>query len=160
MTRYDLPSIPYIYDALEPHIDAKTMESHHTKHHQTYINNLNAALEKCHPEIQNKDILEILSNLDQVTNEVKGVIIFNVGGFDNHRIFWNNLSPNDGGELNGVISDAINSSFGSFASFKENFSSSTIAIQGRGWVWFVYNPFNRNIEYKAMPNQTSPRTED
>jgi superoxide dismutase, Fe-Mn family len=159
MTRYELPSMSYSYDELEPHIDAKTMEIHYTKHHQTYTNNLNAALEKCSPEIQNKDILEILSNLDQVLSEVKGAINFNGGGFDNHRIFWNNLSPNGGGEPNGVISDAINSSFGSFASFKEKFSTSTIAIQGSGWGWLVYNPMNQKVEYKAMPNQTSPRTE-
>jgi Fe-Mn family superoxide dismutase len=159
MTRYELPSMPYSYDALEPYIDAKTMEIHHTKHHQAYTTNLNAAIEKCPHEIQNKDILEILSNLDQVPNEVKGAINFNGGGFDNHRIFWNNLSPNGGGEPRGAISDAINSSFGSFVSFKEKFSSSTIAIQGSGWGWLVYNPFISNIEYKAMPNQTSPRTE-
>jgi Fe-Mn family superoxide dismutase len=121
MTRYELPSMSYSYETFEPYIDAKTMEIHHTKHHQTYTNNLNAALEKCSPEIQNKDILEILSNLDQVPSEVKGAINFNGGGFDNHRIFWNNLSPNGGGEPIGVISDAINSSFGSFASFKEKF---------------------------------------
>jgi superoxide dismutase, Fe-Mn family len=159
MTTYELPSMPYRYDALEPCIDAKTMEIHHTKHHQAYTTNLNSAIEKCPPEIQNKDILEILSNLDQVPNEVRGAINFNGGGFDNHRIFWNNLSPNSGGEPTGAISDAINSSFGSFASFKEKFSSSTIAIQGSGWGWLVYNPFTSNIEYKAMPNQTSPRTE-
>jgi Fe-Mn family superoxide dismutase len=98
MIRYELPSVPYSYDALAPHIDAKTMEIHHTKHHQTYINNLNAALEKCPLEIQNKDTLEILSNLYQVPNDVKGAINFNGCGFDNHRIFWNNFSSNGGGE--------------------------------------------------------------
>ncbi|MGN6624751.1 MAG: superoxide dismutase [Candidatus Nitrosocosmicus sp.] len=159
MTRYELPSMPYSYDELEPYIDAKTMEIHHTKHHQAYPTNLNTAIEKCPPEIQNKDTLEILSNLDLVPNEVKGAINFNGGGFDNHRIFWNNLSPKGDGEPKGAISDAINNSFGSFASFKEKFSSSTIAIRGSGWGWLVYNPFTSNIEYKAMPNQTSARTE-
>ncbi|MGN6628787.1 MAG: superoxide dismutase [Candidatus Nitrosocosmicus sp.] len=159
MTRYELPSMPYSYDELEPYIDAKTMEIHHTKHHQAYPTNLNTAIEKCPPEIQNKDTLEILSNLDLVPNEVKGAINFNGGGFDNHRIFWNNLSPKGDGEPKGAISDAINNSFGSFASFKEKFSSSTIAIQGSGWGWLVYNPLTSNIEYKAMPNQTSPRPE-
>ena len=98
MKKYELPPLPYAYDALEPHIDARTMEIHHTKHHQTYTDKLNAALEKCPPEIQEKDILEILSsNLDQVPADQKGAINFNGGGFDNHRIFWNNMKPNGGG---------------------------------------------------------------
>ena len=159
MNKYELPPVPYSYDALEPHIDAKTMEIHHTKHHQTYTNNLNAAIEKCSQEIQNKDITEILSNLDQVPSEVRGAINFNGGGFDNHRIFWNNLSPNGGGEPKGSIADAINESFESFANFKEKFTSSTIAIQGSGWGWLVYNTSSKKVEYKSMPNQTSPRTE-
>ncbi len=159
MNKYELPSVPYSYDALEPHIDAKTMEIHHTKHHQTYTNNLNASIEKCSQDIQNKDVTEILSNLDQVPAELRGAINFNGGGFDNHRIFWNNLSPNGGGEPSGSISDAINSSFESFANFKEKFSPAIIAIQGSGWGWLVYNPSSRKVEYKSMPNQTSPRTE-
>lgn len=159
MTRYELPSVPYSYDALEPHIDARTMEIHHTKHHKTYTDKLNDALEKCPSEIQNMDITEILSNLDKVPPEVKGVINFNGGGFDNHRIFWNNMSPNGGGQPSGSIADAINTSFGSFAEFKEKFTSSTVAIQGSGWGWLVFNPSNNKLEYKSMPNQTSPRTE-
>jgi Fe-Mn family superoxide dismutase len=135
------------------------MEIHHTKHHQTYTNNLNAAIEKCSQDIQNKDVTEILSNLDQVPAELRGAVNFNGGGFDNHRIFWNNLSPNGGGEPSGSISDAINSSFESFAKFKEKFTAATIAIQGSGWGWLVYNPSSRKVEYKSMPNQTSPRTE-
>jgi len=159
MSKYELPPVPYSYDALEPYIDARTMEIHHTKHHQTYTNNLNAALEKCSQEIQNKDIIEILTQIDQVPTEVKGAINFNGGGFDNHRIFWNNLTANGGGEPKGTIADAINSSFESFANFKEKFSSATVAIQGSGWGWLVYNPSTKKVEYKAMPNQTSPRTE-
>jgi Fe-Mn family superoxide dismutase len=159
MKKYELPELPYPYDALEPNIDAKTMEIHYTKHHQTYTNNLNAAIEKCSSDIQDKDIIEILSNLDQIPNELRGAINFNGGGFDNHRIFWKNLSPKGGGEPNGSISDAINRSFGSFASFKEKFSSSTVAIQGSGWGWLVFNPSSKKVEYKSMPNQTSPRTE-
>ncbi|MGN6560067.1 MAG: superoxide dismutase [Candidatus Nitrosocosmicus sp.] len=159
MSKYELPPVPYSYDALEPHIDARTMEIHHTKHHQTYTNNLNAAIEKCPQEIQDKDITEILAHLDQIPNDLKGAINFNGGGFDNHRIFWNNLSPNGGGEPRGSIANSINESFGNFASFKEKFSSTTIAIQGSGWGWLVYNPTNKKVEYIAMPNQTSPRTE-
>jgi Fe-Mn family superoxide dismutase len=135
------------------------MEIHHTKHHQTYTDKLNAALEKCPPEIQEKDVLEILSNIGQVPADQKGAINFNGGGFDNHRIFWNNMKPNGGGEPGGSIADAINTSFGSFSEFKEKFSSTTALIQGSGWGWLVYNPSSKKVEYKSMPNQTSPRTE-
>ena len=106
MKKYELPPVPYSYDALEPHIDARTMEIHHTKHHQTYTDKLNAALEKCPPEIQEKDVLEILSNIGQVPADQKGAINFNGGGFDNHRIFWNNMKPNGGGEPGGSIADS------------------------------------------------------
>jgi Fe-Mn family superoxide dismutase len=159
MRKYELPSLPYAYDALEPHIDARTMEIHHTKHHQTYTDKLNAALEKCPPEIQEKDILEILANLDQIPADQKGAINFNGGGFDNHRIFWNNMKSNGGGEPGGSIEDAIAKSFGSFSGFKEKFSSVTALIQGSGWGWLVYDPSAKKVEYKSMPNQTSPRTE-
>jgi Fe-Mn family superoxide dismutase len=160
MKKYELPPLPYAYDALEPHIDARTMEIHHTKHHQTYTDKLNAALEKCPPNIQEKDIVEILSSsLDQVPADQKSAINFNGGGFDNHRIFWNNMKQNGGGEPGGSIADAINTSFGSFSDFKEKFSSATALIQGSGWGWLVYNSSAKKVEYKAMPNQTSPRTE-
>ncbi|MGD1837616.1 MAG: superoxide dismutase [Nitrososphaeraceae archaeon] len=159
MTKYELPNLKYSYDALEPHIDARTMEIHHTKHHQTYTTKLNGALEKCPEEIRNKDIITILSNLEEVPSDIRSAINFNGGGFDNHRIFWNNMSPSNKGEIGGSIADAINESFGNFADFKEKFSSSTILIQGSGWGWLVYNPSNNKVEYKAMPNQTSPRTE-
>lgn len=159
MGKYELPSLPYGYDALEPHIDARTMEIHHTKHHQTYTDKLNAAIEKCPSDIQNKDIVEILSNIDQVPADQKSAINFNGGGFDNHRIFWQNLKANGGGEASGSIAAAINESFGSFSAFKEKFSSSTVLIQGSGWGWLGYNPSSKKVEYKSMPNQTSPRTE-
>jgi superoxide dismutase, Fe-Mn family len=159
MKKYELPPVPYPYDALEPHIDARTMEIHHTKHHQTYTDKLNAALEKCPQEIQDKDIVQILSNLKQIPADQLSAINFNGGGFDNHRIFWNNMKPNGGGEPAGSIASAINSSFGSFSDFKEKFSSTTALIQGSGWGWLAYNPSSKKVEYKSMPNQTSPRTE-
>jgi superoxide dismutase, Fe-Mn family len=159
MKKYELPPLPYAYDALEPHIDARTMEIHHTKHHQTYTDKLNAALEKCPPEIQEKDIVDILTKLDGVPADQKSAINFNGGGFDNHRIFWNNMKANGGGEPGGSIGDAINKSFGSFSEFKEKFSSTTALIQGSGWGWLAYNPSTKKAEYKSMPNQTSPRTE-
>ncbi len=158
MGKYTLPKLPYAYDALEPHIDAKTMEIHHTKHHQTYTDKLNAALEKCSSDIQNKDILEILGNLDQVPADLKGAINFNGGGYDNHKLFWDNMKANGGGEPGGALVDAINTSFGNFADFKEKFSSQTTVIQGSGWGWLVYNPSSSKVEYTPMPNQTSPRT--
>jgi superoxide dismutase, Fe-Mn family len=159
MKKYELPPVPYPYDALEPHIDARTMEIHHTKHHQAYTDKLNAALEKCPQEIQDKDIVQILSNLKQTPADQLSAINFNGGGFDNHRIFWNNMKPNGGGEPAGSIASAINSSFGSFSDFKEKFSSTTALIQGSGWGWLAYNPSSKKVEYKSMPNQTSPRTE-
>ncbi len=158
MGKYTLPELPYAYDALEPHIDAKTMEIHHTKHHQAYTDKLNAALEKCSSDIQNKDILEILGNLDQVPADLKGAINFNGGGYDNHKLFWNNMKANGGGEPGGALADAINASFGNFADFKTKFSSTTAVIQGSGWGWLVYNPSSSKVEYTPMPNQTSPRT--
>jgi len=159
MGKYTLPEMPYAYDALEPHIDAQTMEIHHTKHHQKYTDMMNGALEKLSPELQEKDIEEILSNINQVPDDVKGAINFNGGGYDNHKLFWNSMKQNGGGEPTGAIADAINDSFGSFAEFKELFSSKTAPIQGSGWGWLVYNPSSSKVEYKAMPNQTSPRTE-
>jgi len=159
MGKYTLPEIPYAYDALEPHIDAQTMEIHHTKHHQKYTDGMNGALEKLSPELQEKDIEEILSNINQVPDDVKGAINFNGGGYDNHKLFWNSMKQNGGGEPTGAIADAINDSFGSFAEFKELFSSKTTPIQGSGWGWLVYNPNSSKVEYKAMSNQTSPRTE-
>lgn len=159
MGKYTLPEMPYAYDALEPHIDAQTMEIHHSKHHQKYTDGMNGALEKLSSELQEKDIEEILSNINQVPDDVKGAINFNGGGYDNHKLFWNSMKQNGGGEPTGAIADAINDSFGSFAEFKELFSSKTAPIQGSGWGWLVYNPTSGKVEYKAMPNQTSPRTE-
>ena len=159
MGKYTLPEMPYAYYALEPHIDAQTMEIHHSKHHQKYTDGMNGALEKLSPELQDKDIEEILSNINQVPDDVKGAINFNGGGYDNHKLFWNSMKQNGGGEPTGAIADAINDSFGSFAEFKELFSSKTAPIQGSGWGWLVYNPNSGKVEYKAMPNQTSPRTE-
>ena len=159
MGKYTLPEMPYAYDALEPHIDAQTMEIHHSKHHQKYTDGMNGALEKLSPELQEKDIEEILSNINQVPDDVKGAINFNGGGYDNHKLFWNSMKQNGGGEPTGAIADAINDSFGSFAEFKELFSSTTAPLQGSGWGWLVYNSNSGKVEYKAMSNQTSPRTE-
>ena len=158
MAKYELPKLPYAYNALEPHIDAQTMEIHHTKHHQAYTNGLNTALESLSAELQNMELTKLLSSIDKVPENVRGAVNFHGGGYDNHAMFWNNMKPNGGGEPGGIVDDAINSSFGGFANFKEKFTRDTGAIQGSGWGWLVYNPQSRKAEFTTMPNQTSPRT--
>jgi len=158
MAKYELPKLPYAYNALEPHIDAQTMEIHHTKHHQAYTNGLNTALESLNAELQNMELTKLLASLDKVPENVRGAVNFHGGGYENHALFWNNMKPNGDGEPGGSVADAINSSFVSFASFKEKFSKDTGAIQGSGWGWLVYNPQSKKVEFTTMPNQTSPRT--
>jgi Fe-Mn family superoxide dismutase len=158
MTKYELPKLPYAYNALEPHVDAQTMEIHHTKHHQAYTNGLNTALESLSAELQNMELTQLLSSLDKVPENVRGAVNFHGGGYDNHALFWNNMKPNGGGEPGGSVADAITSSFGGFANFKEKFTKDTGAIQGSGWGWLVYNPQSKKVEFTTMPNQTSPRT--
>ena len=162
--------MPYAYDALEPHIDARTMEIHHTKHHQKYTDGFNTAFEKAKIEIaewstlpKDGETLEFfLQNLHTLgdpedDSEVKA-LNFNGGGYDNHKLFWTSMKPNGGGEPGGALADAINASFGSFADFKEQFSSKTAPIQGSGWGWLVYNPYEDKVEYLATQNQDSPKT--
>ncbi len=158
MAKYELPKLPYAYNALEPHIDAQTMEIHHTKHHQAYTNGLNTALEGLSAELQNMELTKLLASLDKVPENVRGAVNFHGGGYDNHTLFWNNMKPNGGGEPGGSVADAIKSSFGGFAQFKEKFSKDTGAIQGSGWGWLVHNPQTKKVEFTTMPNQTSPRT--
>ena len=156
--KFTLPSLPYNYGALEPYIDAQTMEIHHTKHHQAYTDGLNNALATLSSEIQNMELTKLLTSLDKVSENVRGAVNFHGGGYDNHALFWNNMKPNGGGKPGGSIADAINSVFGNFDSFKEKFTKDTIAIQGSGWGWLTYNPQSKKVEYTTMPNQTSPRT--
>jgi Fe-Mn family superoxide dismutase len=158
MAKYELPKLPYAYEALEPHIDAKTMEIHYSKHHQAYTNGLNTALESLSSELQNMELTKLLSSLDQVPENVRGAVNFHGGGYDNHTLFWNNMKPNGGGTPGGKVADAINSVFGNFDAFKEKFSKDTGAIQGSGWGWLAYNPQSKKVEFTTMPNQTSPRT--
>ncbi|MBI3639832.1 MAG: superoxide dismutase [Thaumarchaeota archaeon] len=158
MVKYELPKLPYAYDALEPHIDSKTMEIHYTKHHQAYTNGLNTALESLGSELQNMELTKLLSSLDKVPENVRGAVNFHGGGYDNHTLFWNNMKQNGGGTPGGKVSDAIKSVFGSFDAFKEKFSKDTGAIQGSGWGWLAYNPATKKVEFTTMPNQTSPRT--
>jgi len=158
MAKYELPKLPYAYEALEPHIDAKTMEIHYSKHHQAYTNGLNAALESLISELQNIELSKLLSSLDKIPENVRGAVNFHGGGYDNHTLFWNSMKQNGGGTPGGKVADAINSVFGSFDAFKEKFSKDTGAIQGSGWGWLAYNPQSKKVEFTTMPNQTSPRT--
>ena len=150
---YELPALPYAHDALEPHIDARTMEIHHTKHHNGYATNLNNAI--AGSDLEGKSIEAILSNLDAAPADKKGAINFNGGGFDNHCIYWANMSPDGGGEPSGALADAI----GDFAAFKEKFSTMSAPIQGSGWCWLCTKAGSGSVEIKPMPNQTSVRTE-
>ena len=150
---FEIPSLAYDYNALEPHIDARTMEIHHTKHHNTYSTNLNNAI--AGTDLEDKSIEEILSALDSAPADKKGAINFNGGGFDNHCIYWTNMSPGGGGEPSGALAGAI----GDFAAFKEKFSSTAVPIQGSGWCWLCTKAGSGTIEIKPMPNQTSVRTE-
>ena len=150
---FTLPDLPYAYDALEPHIDAKTMEIHHTKHHQTYVNKANDAL-KGHP-MADRPVEEVLKNIDSIGADIKQAVINNAGGHANHSLFWQILSPNGGGEPKGSIADAISSTFGSFDDFKEKFTNTGLGRFGSGWAWLVVNR-NGNIEVKSTLNQDSP----
>ncbi len=158
MAKYELPKVPYSYDSLEPHIDAKTMEIHHTKHHQAYTDGLNNALANLSTEIQNMELTKLLSNLNQVPENVRGAVNFHGGGYENHALFWNSMKSSGGGKPGGSLQVAIDSVFGNFDSFKEKFVKDTIAIQGSGWGWLAYNPQTQKVEFTTMPNQTSPRT--
>ena len=158
MAKYELPKVPYSYDSLEPHIDAKTMEIHHTKHHQAYTDGLNNALANLSADLQNMELPKLLADLSKVPENVRGAVNFHGGGYENHALFWNSMKASGGGKPGGSLEGAINSVFGTFDSFKEKFVKDTIAIQGSGWGWLTYNPQTKKVEFTTMPNQTSPRT--
>ena len=146
---FELPSLKYSYDALEPHIDSKTMEIHHGKHHAGYTNNLNNAIKDS--DLEGKSIEEILSNLNLDNSAVRN----NGGGFYNHCLFWNILSPSGGGEPAGALSDAISNSFGSFDEFKTLFSKAAATRFGSGWAWLCVHPGGK-IEICSTANQDNP----
>ena len=158
MSNYKIPELKYSYDALEPHIDAKTMEIHHSKHHNTYVGGLNAILESADSNLQSKSLEELLASINELPDSVQPDINFHGGGTDNHNIFWTNMSPNGGGEPGGSLLDEINRCFGDFTSFKEKFTAQATKLRGSGWNWLVCNPKNKNLEIHSMSNQTSPRT--
>ncbi|MEC2054295.1 superoxide dismutase [Peribacillus psychrosaccharolyticus] len=153
---FELPQLPYAYDALEPHIDKETMNIHHTKHHNTYVTNLNAALEG-NEELLSKSVEEIVANLDAVPEEKRTAVRNNGGGHANHSLFWTIISPNGGGQPTGKLAEAITSKFGSYDSFKEEFAKVATTRFGSGWAWLVVN--NGEIEITSTPNQDSPLSE-
>ncbi|MTH52432.1 superoxide dismutase [Bacillus mangrovi] len=153
---YELPQLPYAYDALEPHIDKETMNIHHTKHHNTYVTNVNAALEG-HEDLAGKSIEDLISNLDAVPEEKRTAVRNNGGGHANHSLFWQILTPNGSGEPAGALADAISSKFGSLDAFKEEFAKAATTRFGSGWAWLVVN--NGELEVTSTPNQDSPLME-
>ncbi|WP_404403895.1 superoxide dismutase [Jeotgalibacillus malaysiensis] len=153
---YTLPELPYSYDALEPHIDKETMNIHHTKHHNTYVTKLNDALEG-HDDLQAKSIDELVADLNSVPESIRTAVRNNGGGHANHSFFWKILSPNGGGEPSGDLASAINSKFGSFEKFKEEFAAAGAGRFGSGWAWLVVN--NGELEITSTPNQDSPLTD-
>ncbi|MGH7791147.1 MAG: superoxide dismutase [Thermodesulfobacteriota bacterium] len=154
---HELPKLPYSYDALEPHIDTRTMEIHHTKHHQTYVNNLNAALEK-YPELQSKGVDYLLKNLNAIPEDIRTAVRNNGGGHLNHSLFWPMMSPKGGGEPKGDLAKAINSAFGAFTNFKEQFAKAGIGRFGSGWAWLNVESGDKLV-ITSTPNQDSPISE-
>jgi superoxide dismutase, Fe-Mn family len=156
---HELPKLHYDYGALEPHIDAKTMKIHHSKHHQAYLDKLNAALEK-HPELLERPMEELLRDLnDIVPEDIRAAVRNNGGGYVNHNFFWEIMAPaGEGGEFSGAVADAINSSFGDFEEFKKKFSEAALGRFGSGWAWLVLDG-NKELKIISTANQDSPLME-
>ena len=153
---FQLPALPYSFDALEPHIDARTMEIHHDRHHGTYVTNLNTALAK-HPELGDKTLEQLLGNLQAVPEDIRTAVRNNGGGHFNHSLFWTIMSPQGGGEPDGALADAINMSFGDFATFKAQLQQAGLNRFGSGWAWLV--PHGGRLTVESSPNQDSPLME-
>jgi len=153
---FTLPPLPYANDALEPHIDAKTMEIHHDKHHQAYVNNLNAAIEKA-PELQGKSLDDLMRGINSVPESVRTAVRNNGGGHWNHSMFWQIMGPRKGGEPSGKLADAIRSAFGDFSKFKEQFAAAGAGRFGSGWAWLVND--GGKLSITSTPNQDNPLME-
>lgn len=150
---YTLPALPYAYDALEPNIDAKTMEIHHTKHHQTYINNINAAIEGT--EWEKLTVEELVAKVNEVPTDIKNTVINNGGGHANHSLFWTVMSAQGGGEPVNEIAQAINNEIGGFDAFKDAFTKAAISRFGSGWAWLSVTP-EKKLIVESSGNQDSP----
>ena len=146
---FELPKLPYAYNALEPHMDARTMEIHHTKHHQAYVDNLNKAI--AGTELEGKSIEDIMKNVSKATPAVRN----NGGGHYNHSLFWTLLTPNGGGTATGAVAEAINAAFGSFDAFKEKFAAAATTRFGSGWAWLCVHKGGK-VEICSTPNQDNP----
>jgi Fe-Mn family superoxide dismutase len=153
---FTLPPLPYDFAALEPHIDAKTMEIHHGKHHQTYVNNLNAAIEKA-PELASKSLDDLMRDASKLPEAVRTAIRNNGGGHWNHSMFWQIMAPKAGGEPGGNLGPAIKSAFGDFAKFREQFSAAGVGRFGSGWAWLINT--GGKLSIMSTPNQDNPLME-
>ena len=153
---HTLPDLTYSVDSLEPHIDARTMEIHHGKHHQTYINNLNAALEG-NTTLAEKPVNELIADLSQIPEGIRGAVRNNGGGHSNHTFFWEVISPSGGGIPSGALGEAITSVFGSFDSFKDAFTKAALTRFGSGWAWLIKS--GDSVQVTSTPNQDSPLME-
>jgi superoxide dismutase, Fe-Mn family len=153
---FTLPNLPYAFDALEPHVDAQTMQIHHGKHHQAYVNNLNAAIEKA-PELGGKSLDDLMRDINSVPEAVRGPIRNNGGGHWNHSMFWELMAPNKGGEPTGKLADGIRSAFGDFTKFKEQFAAAGVGRFGSGWAWLVTD--SGKLSIMSTPNQDNPLME-
>ncbi len=151
---FNLPDLPYASGALEPHIDARTMEIHHGKHHAAYTKNLNAAVEK-HSNLGSKSAIELIADLDALPEDIRTAVRNNGGGYVNHNLFWEIMSPNGGGTPSGELAQAIDSKFGGFDAFKEKFSEEAGKRFGSGWAWLVVGK-DGNLDLYSLPNQDSP----
>ena len=150
---YSLPTLPYAYDALEPNIDAKTMEIHHSKHHQTYINNINGAI--AGTEWEKLSVEDLVAKVNEVPTDLKNMVINNAGGHANHSLFWTVMSPQGGGQPTGAVAKAIDEQLGSFDAFKDAFTKAAISRFGSGWAWLSVTP-ERNLIVESSANQNSP----
>jgi len=150
---YEVPPLPYDYNALEPHIDEQTMRIHHDKHHQAYVTNLNNALAN-HPDLQNKSVEDLIRDLNTVPEDIRTAVRNNGGGHANHTLFWEVMSANGGGEPSGALGDAIKEAFGSFADLKDKMTKGGIGRFGSGWSWLIMK--NGKLEVTSTPNQDSP----
>jgi len=152
---YDVPALPYAYDALEPHVDKATMEFHHDKHHQAYVDKANAALEGT--PFDGKDVKDVLADLSSLPADKQGPFRNNGGGHYNHSLFWESMSPDGGGEPTGELADAMTATFGSFDAFKEQFEAAGVGQFGSGWAWLVLD--GSELAITSTPNQDSPVSE-
>ncbi len=151
---FTLPDLPYAYDALEPHIDTETMKIHHDKHHAAYVNNANKALAG-HEDLAKLSVEDLVAHLDEVPEKIRSALRNNAGGHANHSMFWLVMKPGGGGGPKGELAEAIDDAFGSFDSFREQFTSAATKFFGSGWVWLTYTP-DKELVIETTPNQDTP----